>query len=497
MTDETATGRSDARLETDAGGRASDPSAGTDAQAGEHRPSSAPGTAALLKGRSGLMLGLISSGIGLHAFNQFAIVAAMPLAAAELGGREWFSWVYSLYFIGSIAGGTTAAAIRDRLGVRMSLGLSSLLFAAGGLMAMLAPAFGWIVAGRLLQGMADGLIVAICYSLIPANFASSLIARVFAIEAVVWALTALLGPLVGGLMAETMSWRASFLAVGPLLVLLAVFTAITRPATGNRVSARLPPITVGLCVSTALIFALSSASADGVWQATLLAAGMVALVMVVALDGRFGPPLFPAGAFARGSVLGRGFLMLFLMSAGHSAGSTYLALLVREVFGLGPAAVGYVVVTMALTWSAVAMAVSRVPDLAWRHATMRLGPLFQLAGFLTIATAISLHWLPLVIVGQMAIGAGFGLAWANVNQAAMEAAEGGERDRASALLPTMSTGGYAVGAALSGTIAAATGLTASLGAGSAGDTAAWLYGTAAAGALVSFVLGLGLRLKPH
>ena len=78
------------------------------------------------------MLGLISAGIGLHAFNQFAIVAAMPLAAAELGGRDWFSWVYSLYFIGSIAGGTSAAYLRDRLGVKSSLFWSMALKRTGG-----------------------------------------------------------------------------------------------------------------------------------------------------------------------------------------------------------------------------------------------------------------------------------------------------------------------------------------------------------------------------
>src|SRR6478735_1508373 len=125
------------------------------------------------------MLGLISAGIGLHAFNQFAIVAALPPAAVEIGGANWFSWAYTLYFLGSIAGGTGAAAVRDRFGARRSLILSALLFSLGGLMAMAAPAFSWIVAGRLLQGVADGLIVAICYSLIPANFPSSLLPRVF------------------------------------------------------------------------------------------------------------------------------------------------------------------------------------------------------------------------------------------------------------------------------------------------------------------------------
>lgn len=455
----------------------------------------ASGYADLLSGESGRMLALISSGIGLHAFNQFAIVAAMPLAAAELGGRDWYSWVYSLYFIGSIAGGTAAASIRDRLGVRMSLAIASLVFALGGLMAFAAPAFGWIVFGRLLQGVADGLIVAICYSLIPANFSSSLIARVFAVEATVWAVTALLGPLIGGVMTEAISWRSSFLAVTPFLVTLILFTALTKPKTGEGKAASFAPVTVGLCVVTALIFASSSTSGEPLWQAALLVFGVLALLSVVLLDGRFGAPLFPAGTFRSSSVLGRAFLMLFLMSAGHSAGSTYLALLVSEVFGLGPALVGYIVVTMALVWSVVAMVASRYAAFAWRDATMWVGPLFHLFGFVALAVAIGLQWLPLVIFGQILIGIGFGLAWANVNEAAMEAADATERDRASALLPTMSTAGYAVGAALSGTIATATGLTASLATGSAGDTASWLYGTAAFGALVSFVLGFGVKLK--
>ncbi|WJH39375.1 hypothetical protein N7E02_21400 [Aliirhizobium terrae] len=314
-------------------------------------------------------------------------------------------------------------------------------------------------------------------------------------EATVWAVTALLGPLVGGLIAESISWRASFLAVVPLIAALALFTALARPKVGGDGAAAFPPLTITLCVAAAFVLALSSASSDAGWQAATLVAGLAIFIIGIRLDGRIGVSLFPAGTFRRGSVLGRGFLILFLMSASHSAGSTYLALLVREVFGLGPAAVGYVVVTMAVTWSAVAMVASRIGSLARRHVVMRAGPLFQVSGFLAIAAAIGLQWLPLVIAGQMLIGTGFGLAWANVNKAAMEAADAGERDRASALLPTMSTAGYAVGAALSGTIATATGLSASLGAGTAGDTATWLYGTAAVGALVSFILGFGVRLK--
>ena len=126
---------------------------------------------------------------------------------------------------------------------------------------------------------------------------------------------------------------------------------------------------------------------------------------------------------------------------------------------------------------------------------MRAGPLFQLAGFLMIAISIDVREILLVVLSQMAIGTGFGLSWATINQASMEAAGDEERDRASALLPTMSTAGYAVGSALAGMIAAATGLTRQLSQGDPGQVAYWLYGTSAAAALVTFVLGFGVRLK--
>ncbi|MGK9050203.1 MFS transporter [Neorhizobium petrolearium] len=453
------------------------------------------GWSRLLKGRDGAMLGLISAGIGLHAFNQFAIVAALPPAAAEIGGAAYFSWAYSLYFMGSIAGGTGAAALRDRFGARASLVFSTLLFAAGGLLALAAPAFSWIMAGRLLQGVADGLIVAICYSLIPANFPSALIARVFAVEAIVWAVAAIAGPLAGGYLTEAFSWRASFLAVAPFVLLLPVLALAARPRVTEAAPVPLSSATIALCLAASFVLSLSSVATGGAMQAAAIVAGAALFLAVLKLDGKIGPKLFPAGAFRLGSVLGHGFWVLFLMSASHSVGSVYLALMIGAVFDFRPAVVGYVVVIMALTWSAVAVLASRVVAPAPRHMWMRSGALFQLAGFLALGTAFATSSVTLLVLGQVAVGTGFGTAWASVNQAAMEAAGRAERDLTSALLPTISTAGYAIGAGISGMIATATGQVAALENGGAGGPAFWLYGTAAAGAAVTFLLGFGVRLK--
>ncbi len=452
------------------------------------------GWSRLLKGREGAMLGLISAGIGLHAFNQFAIVAALPPAAKEIGGTTYFSWAYTLYFLGSIAGGTGAAAMRDRFGARFVLVVSALIFALGGLFALSAPAFSWIMAGRLLQGVADGLIVAICYSLIPANFPSGLIAKVFAVEAIVWAVAAIAGPLAGGLLTEAYSWRASFLAVSPFVALLAGFALTARPRVTEAAPVPLSAATISLCLAASFVLSLSSVVSGGAMQAMAVVVGAGLFLPALKLDGRIGPKLFPQGAFRLGSVVGHGFWVLFLMSASHSVGSVYLALMIGAVFDFRPAVVGYLVVTMALSWSLVAVVASRVTAPGARHRWMRSGALFQLFGFLCLGAAFASGSLVLLLAGQVAIGTGFGVAWASVNQAAMEAAARQERDLASALLPTISTAGYAIGAGIAGMIASATGLVSALENGGAGGPACWLYGTAAAGALLTFLLGFGVRL---
>ena len=71
--------------------------------------------AELLSGRNLALLMAISAGIGLHAFNQFAIVAALPVAVAEIGGASIYSWAYSIYFVGSVSGGVTAILLRERV----------------------------------------------------------------------------------------------------------------------------------------------------------------------------------------------------------------------------------------------------------------------------------------------------------------------------------------------------------------------------------------------
>lgn len=97
--------------------------------------------------------------------------------------------------------------------------LPALVFLVGTLIAGMAPTMPIFLAGRALQGVGEGIISALCYIFIPVLFPSRLIARVFGVEAIVWALGSFGGPLIAGMLTEAVSWRMAFFVNVPVTFL--------------------------------------------------------------------------------------------------------------------------------------------------------------------------------------------------------------------------------------------------------------------------------------
>ena len=118
---------------------------------------------------------------------MLAIAGALPRAAVAFQGQGIIGLVPAFYAIGAVAGGMTGVLIRRRLGARAAMLCGVAIFLLGALMALWAPGMGWLVLGRGISGISEGLIMAICYSLIPELFPADMVPAVFAADAVVWA----------------------------------------------------------------------------------------------------------------------------------------------------------------------------------------------------------------------------------------------------------------------------------------------------------------------
>ncbi len=445
--------------------------------------------AALLRGRNLALLMAISAGIGLHAFNQFAIVAALPVAVADIGGALIYSWAYSIYFVGSVAGGVTAILLRERVGARAALVVSALFFSLGMLICAGATNFPILIVGRGLQGIADGLIVAVCYSLIPAGFRSDLLPKVFAVEAGVWAAASVAGPLLGGLATEHVSWRATYLLPVPLILLLVVYTWVSVSPEKLALYQRKATWPLVLCLTGALALSAPAAFEGLEMRMASLLLGAALLFTSLKMGVRPDAGLFPKDAFRPGTVVGNGFWMLFLMSYAQALTSVYLALIAIGRWGYEPTFAGFIVVAMPLAWSTVAVIVGSLQSQRLRDACVHYGPWQMAPGCVLLGYGLLTgSWLEM-LAGQALIGSTFGMCWAGINQNAMEAAPEQERKMTGALLPTVATLGAAAGAGASGTIAAATALVPALERGDLSPSLSSIYGVAAAVSVAAIWIG--------
>ena len=435
-------------------------------------------------------LAAISLGVGLYALNAFIVATALPSAVADIGGLDIMSWSIALFLVLAIVSGSAAALIKARWGSRRSLSVAGALFCAGTLVAGLAPSMPVLLVGRALQGLGEGVIAALCYALIPALFPGRLVPKVFGVEAVVWAVAASGGPLLGGILTEFLSWRWAMLVSVPLSLLFIVLIRRTAAddASGSGVGHPVPGLR--LLGAGGGILLVAVASLLGAAEAAVaIAAALLVLVGTVWVDRRSALRLFPRDAFSFRTTVGAGLWVVLLMPLAQAGTMVYLAYLIQQLLDAGPTMAGLMNATLALAWSLVAILVADRAGLRWARFLIRVGPLLLFLGLGCHALGFQLGSSWLVVLAQVLLGAGFGSGWAFLSQAIMERAQPDDRDRAAAMVPTVQSAGYALGAALAGIVANFSGLEVTPAA-----TVPWLLGTCAVFAVLAW--GASLRVQP-
>jgi MFS family permease len=434
-------------------------------------------------------------GVALFAFNAFLVSTALPTAVREIGGVAVIAWATSIYLALSIVGGAAASRLKAGYGARAALIASAGLFLAGTLLAATASSMTEILIGRAMQGIGEGIISALCYTLIPELFPGRLIAKVFGAEAVVWATAAFGGPLLAGLVTETVSWRAAFLINVPVIAIFVALVLVVVPrASADPVRTPMPILRLAAIGAGIMLVTFSGIATSAAGKAALVLLAGAVLVATVVHDRRSASPLFPSDAFSLRTRVGAGLWIVFLMPLAQASTAVYLVLTLQTLWGFGATIAGAFNASLALAWSFTAIVVANLSSSANRATFIASGPVLLVGGLATIVAGLVSDHPVVALAGQIAVGAGYGAAWAFLSQAVMEDARDGERDRASGALPTLQSAGYAVGAALAGLVANAAGYTvADIDA--VRSAAVTVFAVSAAIGLMAVAAGLVLRRK--
>ncbi|HEX2263623.1 MAG TPA: MFS transporter, partial [Pseudonocardiaceae bacterium] len=144
--------------------------------------------------RRGTTTGLVLL-ISLVAFEAMGVGTAMPALVADLGAIPLYAWPFVSFMAAAVFGTVLGGRWSDRVGPRVPLIASPLLFGIGLLVAGTANSMAQLLAGRVLQGLGAGALTVAGYVLIAAIYPERARPAVFGLLASAWVLPSLIGPL--------------------------------------------------------------------------------------------------------------------------------------------------------------------------------------------------------------------------------------------------------------------------------------------------------------
>ncbi|MBW4042697.1 MAG: MFS transporter [Acidobacteria bacterium] len=392
---------------------------------------------------------------------------ALPAIGRDLGGGVVTQeWVVDGYLLTVSAFILLSGAVSDAFGRLRVLRVALVAFAATSVLCAVAPTAGILIAARLLQGVAGALLVPGSLGLIIATFSGSAQAKAIGAWTAWTSVSQLFGPVVGGLLVDSLGWRSVFL-IG-LLPAAASMLLLGRRRDAGREGPR-PSIDVPSAALTAIGLGLLTVGLIEIGggthavlpsgaSAALIVAGAVLVAAFVLRDRRARNPLVPPSLFtARNFSAGNG-TTLFVYGAGGIA-FFVPALYVQQVLHL-PATVAALV---ALPSTVLLIVLSgRFGALAGRLGPRRFmtaGPLVAAAGVLIwLLTGLGQAQVWFVAAGIVVVGLGMSMTVAPLTAAVLGAVPETESGIGSAVnnavarvagLVTTSSAGLILGGAVS------------------------------------------------
>lgn len=170
---------------------------------------------------AGLCLGLL-----LAALDQTVFATALPTVSAEFGDTGLIGWINTAYVLAATLVMPVYGRLGDRYGRRRIYVAAMLVFIGASVWAALATTSAALIGGRFAQGLGGGgllvLVQAIVADLVPARRRAPFLALIGA----VFAASSVGGPLIGGILTETVGWRWAFWMNVPLGVVAVVLTLV-------------------------------------------------------------------------------------------------------------------------------------------------------------------------------------------------------------------------------------------------------------------------------
>jgi EmrB/QacA subfamily drug resistance transporter len=339
------------------------------------------------------------------------IATAMPSIVAQLGDFDLFSLVFTAYLLTQAVTIPIYGRLADLFGRKHVLFVGIGFFLVGSVMCGFAWGMASLVAFRIVQGIGAGALVPVSQTIVGDIYPPAERARIQGYVSSVWAVAAIIGPVLGAFLVAHVGWPWVFWVNVPIGLIAALMLALTlheqiqrRP---HRIDA-MGSVLIALAIGT-LVYALTrAATLSGFTFACLLAAAAILLTALFFHESRAPEPMLPLDLW-RDAVIATSNVGCFAIGGVIMGMTAFLPAYVQGVMGLGPIEAGYALTAMSITWAIGSATGGKVMLRSSYRAAATLGGLTLVAGALMMITLTPERGLFWSDIGAALTGMGMGL----------------------------------------------------------------------------------------
>ncbi|UUU37240.1 MFS transporter [Streptomyces sp. CA-210063] len=286
-------------------------------------------------------IGALLTGMLLAALDQTIVATALPTIVSDLGGLEHLSWVVTAYLLAATAATPLWGKLGDQYGRKRLFQTAIVIFLIGSALCGMAQNMPQLIGFRALQGLGGGglmvLSMAIVGDLVPPRERG----RYQGLFGAVFGATSVLGPLLGGLFTEHLSWRWVFYVNLPVgAVALAVIAAVLRiPRRTERHAIDYLGTFLIASVATSLVLVASLGGTTWDWDSPQIVGLAVLAVLLtaafVAVERRAAEPVLPLKLF-RVRTFTLSAVISFVVGFAMFGAMTYVPTFLQVVHGVTP-----------------------------------------------------------------------------------------------------------------------------------------------------------------
>lgn len=302
----------------------------------------------------------VMTGMFLAALEATVIATAMPTVIATLGGMRHYSWVFSAYLLASTVTVPLWGKLSDLFGRRYLYQVGIMIFLVGSTLSGFATTMVELIAFRAIQGVGAGALVPLGMTIAGEIYTLRERARMQGLFSGVWGVASVVGPLVGGFLTESISWRWVFWINIPFGVAAAIIIGLGLPKNELREDRRID--FAGAATLTGSMTLLLLALVDGtslerltsLRNVALLAASGILLFWFVRIERRAPEPLIPIPLLSTPTIR-NATIIAFLAGVGMFGAITFVPLFAQGARGDTATQAGALLTPLMMSWVIVSV----------------------------------------------------------------------------------------------------------------------------------------------